>query len=256
MQIPHLVLHAANRLLALVVLGERLLLDPLDERLEQPRLEGGAHSADAFHAPRRGQRPFKVAGQGHQRVGEPAVEGAGRERRDAGRLHRAAEGLVVVAERLVVRSVARLVDLEQRDDQPGTVVRASDAARGEDVLGVHLRLPERQHQSQARDVEFQVVGRQPTAGGPNTSISSRRGMSRPTEIMLVAGAQSTRLPRRLNGRSSRRRASATLSVDAREVSSSTSDIVRTRKTASTSVRVVYVRSRNGRYVSPMRRRAP
>ena len=62
-------------------------------------------------------------------------------------------------------------------------------------------------------------------GCPSTSISPRRGKSRPTEIMFVASAQSTRLSRSLNGHSSRRRATATLSVDTREVSSSTSENV-------------------------------
>ncbi len=60
---------------------------------------------------------------------------------------------MIVAEALVVRSVARLVHVQQRDDQPRAVVRATDPARRLDVLGVHLRLPEHQHQSQAGDVE-------------------------------------------------------------------------------------------------------
>ena len=77
---------------------------------------------------------------------------------------------------------------------------------------------------------------------PLAQISPRRGMSRPTEIMFVASAQSTRLSRSLNGHSSRRRAAATLSVDTREVSSSTSENA--------------VRSRNSRRASPIRRRAP
>ena len=48
-------------------------------------------------------------------------------------------------------------------------------------------------------------------------------MSRPTEIMFVAIAQSTRCSILWNGASSRRRASATLSVETREVSSTTSE---------------------------------
>ena len=94
-----------------------------------------------------------MARQGHQGSGEPAVERASRKRRDTGRLHRTVEGLVIVAEPVVVRSVPRLVHVQQRDDQSRTVVRPSDAARRLDVLGVHLRLAEHQHQSQARDVE-------------------------------------------------------------------------------------------------------
>ena len=50
-------------------------------------------------------------------------------------------------------------------------------------------------------------------------------MSRPTEIMFVAIAQSTRCSMSWNGASRRRRASATLSVETREVSSTTSEKV-------------------------------
>ena len=55
-------------------------------------------------------------------------------------------------------------------------------------------------------------------GWPKTTISPSRVMSRPTEIMFVARATSTRSFSR-NGRASRRLASATLSVLTREVSS-------------------------------------
>ena len=85
-QVPHAVLHAADPFLALVVLGESLLLDPVDKRVEQPRFEGGPHVAKALHASRRRERRFDVPCQGHERAGEPAIERAGRERRHAGRL--------------------------------------------------------------------------------------------------------------------------------------------------------------------------
>lgn len=55
-------------------------------------------------------------------------------------------------------------------------------------------------------------------GWPSTPISPSRGMSSPTEIMLVAIAVSTR-SLALAGRFSRRRASATFAVGTREVSS-------------------------------------
>ena len=65
----------------------------------------------------------------------------------------AVEGLVVVPEALVVGAVARLVDVEQRHDEPGPLVVAADAARRLDVLGVRLGLAEHDHQPEPRDVE-------------------------------------------------------------------------------------------------------
>ena len=60
---------------------------------------------------------------------------------------------MVVPEALVVGAVPRLVDIEERDHEPGSLVVATDAARGLDVLGVRLRLTEHDHQPEARDVE-------------------------------------------------------------------------------------------------------
>ena len=88
-----------------------------------------------------------------ERPGEAAVERARRERRDARDLDGAVEGLVVVAEALVVRAVARLVDVEERHHQARALVVAADAARRLDVLGVRLRLAEHDHQPEPRDVE-------------------------------------------------------------------------------------------------------
>ena len=56
-------------------------------------------------------------------AGQAAVERPRRERRHAGRLDAAVERLVVGREPLVVRAVARPVDVEQRDDQARPVVR-------------------------------------------------------------------------------------------------------------------------------------
>ena len=60
---------------------------------------------------------------------------------------------MVVPEALVVGAVPRLVDVEQRHDEPRPLVVATDAARGLDVLGVRLRLAEHDHQPEPRDVE-------------------------------------------------------------------------------------------------------
>jgi hypothetical protein len=73
---------------------------------------------------------------------------------------------VVEAEPLEVRTVARTVHVEQRHHEPRLVAIAADTTRRLDVLGARLRLPEHHHQAEA-------------------------GMSRPTEIMLVASATST-----------------------------------------------------------------
>ena len=60
---------------------------------------------------------------------------------------------MVVPEALVVGAVARLVDVEERHDEPRPLVVAADAARGLDVLGVRLGLAEDDHQPEPRDVE-------------------------------------------------------------------------------------------------------
>ena len=74
-----------------------------------------------------------------------------------------------------------------------------------------------------------------SSGWPMTVMRPRRWMSRPTEIMFVAIAQSTRSSILKYGVSRRRRASATLSVETRDVSSSTSEnVLRSRKRPSAS----------------------
>ena len=72
------------------------------------------------------------------------------------------------AEPLVVRAVARPVDVEDRDDQAGLVGLASD-----------------------RDVAWMYS--EVILGWAKTAIRPSRGMSRPTEIMFVASATSTLL---------------------------------------------------------------
>ncbi len=75
------------------------------------------------------------AGQRDQRPGQSAVQRPRRERGHARRLDAAVERLVVEREPLVVRSVARPVDVEQRHDQAGLRRVAADAAGRLDVLG-------------------------------------------------------------------------------------------------------------------------
>ena len=74
---------------------------------------------------------------------------------------------MVVAEALVVGAVAGLVDVEQGDDEPG-----------------------RSSSRPTRLVAWMYS--ECVLGWPSTTIRPSRGMSRPTEIMLVAMAQSTR----------------------------------------------------------------
>src|SRR5688572_17537607 len=88
-----------------------------------------------------------------ERARETTIERAGRKRRDARDLDRTVEGLVVVAEALVVRSVPGLVDVQNRDDEPGFGRIAADAARRLDVLRVALGLAEDDHQPEPGDVE-------------------------------------------------------------------------------------------------------
>jgi hypothetical protein len=60
---------------------------------------------------------------------------------------------VVVPEALVVGTVPWLVDVEKCDNEPGSLIYATNTARGLDVLGSRLRLTEHDHQPQTRDVE-------------------------------------------------------------------------------------------------------
>ncbi len=107
---------------------------------------------------------------------------------------------MVVPEALVVGAVPWLVNVEQRHDEPRRAIVAADSARRLNVLGRGLWLTE-------------------------TTINPSRRVSRPTEIILVAIAQSTRSCR-LNFARGVGAASATLSVETREVSSTTSEKVR------------------------------
>ena len=94
-----------------------------------------------------------MAGEGDDDGGQTAIDGARGEGGDAGRFDGAVEALVEGLEALEVRAVAGLVHVEQRHHQAGAGVGAADAARGLDVLGGGLGLPEHHHQPQALDVE-------------------------------------------------------------------------------------------------------
>ena len=111
------------------------------ELLEGGRSAAGGHLGIAM--------PHKT----DQRPREPSVQGTCRERRYGSGLDRAVEGLVVMAESLVVGTIAWLVDVEERDDEAGLVLVPPHAAGRLDVLGVSLRLSRYHHQPQARDVE-------------------------------------------------------------------------------------------------------
>ena len=125
---------------------------PVGERLDH-EVEGVPLVEDLGRPLGRRHRGVAQARQGDQRAGQPAVEGPGRERRDARRLDGAVERLVEDLEPLEVRAVARPVDVEQRHDQAGPVGVAADAARRLDVLGAGLGLAEHDHQAQPGDVE-------------------------------------------------------------------------------------------------------
>ena len=60
---------------------------------------------------------------------------------------------MVGGEALVVRPVARLMNVEDGDGQAGLFVIAADAAGGLDILGAGLRLAENHHEPEADDVE-------------------------------------------------------------------------------------------------------
>ena len=146
-------LDAGQRFLALRFSGERLFVDPLPERLHELPLQLRADLGNPFRAFGRRQLAFGVAGQPHQNAGEAPVQGAGREGRDAGNLHGAVEGLVVVAEPLVVGAVPGLVCIQQGDHQPRPLIVPPHPAGGLDVLGMGLRLALNHYQPQPGNVQ-------------------------------------------------------------------------------------------------------
>ena len=105
--------------------------------------------------------------QRDQRASQPTVKCPGRERGHARGLHAAVERLVVGGEALVMRPVARLVDVQDGHDQARLFVSRPTRL----VAWIYSAL---------------------VLGWPKTTIRPSRVMSRPTEIMLVAIATSTR----------------------------------------------------------------
>ena len=94
-----------------------------------------------------------LARQGNQGPGKPAIEGAGRKRRDTGRFDAAIERFVVSREPFVMGSVAWLVDVQDRDDQAGPFMVTANTAGRLDVLGAGLGLAENDHQAEPGDIE-------------------------------------------------------------------------------------------------------
>ena len=146
-----------------------------------------------------------MPGDRHDDGSQRTVERARRPRRDAGGLDGAVERAVKLAEALVVGPVARLVEVQDGDDEAAAVVIAADAAGRLDVFGGGLGLALDQHEPEPRDVE---------ADGDH--VGGERHVDR-----LAA--------RRQNSASSRCLASATLSVETRDVSSSGSLSLRSLK---------------------------
>src|SRR5438552_3533285 len=91
--------------------------------------------------------------QPHERSGESSIERARREGGDASYLHGAVEGLVILAKPLIVRAIARLMYVEQRDDEPRSRIVTTDAACRLDVLCMRFWLAQHDHQPEARDIE-------------------------------------------------------------------------------------------------------
>ena len=98
----------------------------------------------------RRHRGQPVASQGHHHAGQPAVDRARRERRDARRFDGPVER---GREPLVMRPIARAMDVEERDDEARTRLVPADAARGLNVLRGGFWLAQHDHQPEAADVE-------------------------------------------------------------------------------------------------------
>src|SRR5690606_3629385 len=123
------------------------------EGSEQLPLEGSPHIREVFDSSGRSQHGLTMPRQTHERAREAPIERARRKRRHAADLDRAVEGLVVVTEALVMRTVARLVNVEERHNEARPRIVSTHATRRLDVLGVRLRLAEYTHQPEPGDVE-------------------------------------------------------------------------------------------------------
>src|SRR5690606_27920138 len=89
----------------------------------------------------------------HRNPRNPSIDRTRREGRDARGLHSAIEALVPGGEALVVAAIARAVDIEERDDQPRTLVVTTHAAGSLDVLRCGLGLSQHRHETETGDVE-------------------------------------------------------------------------------------------------------
>src|SRR5262245_42572481 len=106
-----------------------------------------------FGAQRGRQRWLFMTSETHKDAGETAIEGARREWRHTGDFNGTVKSLVVVPEAFVMRAVARLVNIQQRDNQAGPRIVTTYAACGLNVFRVRFGLPQDDHQTQPRNIE-------------------------------------------------------------------------------------------------------
>ena len=96
---------------------------------------------------------IEMPGGGDHDGRQGTIHGPRRPGRDAGRLDGAVEAFVEVPEALVVQPVARLVGVEQHQDETGLVRLPTDAARRLDIFGGGLWLALHDHETEPADVE-------------------------------------------------------------------------------------------------------
>ena len=94
-----------------------------------------------------------MAGDGHDHGCQRSVNGTGCPGCHTGCLDGAVERAVVLPELFVKRAVARLVQIEDRDDEPRPVPVAPEPTGGLDILGRSLWLALHEHQAEAENVE-------------------------------------------------------------------------------------------------------
>ncbi len=112
------------------------------------------------------------SGGGHEGAVDPAVDSGDGEGGDGQRLDARVEGLVEVAELLVVGQVAGPGPVAQGDDEAGTVRIPAHAGGGLDVLGGVLGLADDEHEAEAGDVHAHLEH----GGGQDDVVGFRRGL--------------------------------------------------------------------------------
>ncbi len=197
-QVDDPLLDARSPLRALVLVLDRLL--PAGAGRSSRAAAAPARRGRRRAARRRAAASAPERGAGRARPARRRTRGRARVPRTASRCRPRPSGRTSrgMAEPLVVRAVARLVDVEQRHDQPGRVV------------GRPTRLVAWMYSAAV-------------FGCPSTTIRPSRGMSRPDRDHVRRERAVDAVLSRRTSVPSRRRASATLSVGTREVSSTTSE---------------------------------